>query len=71
MELRLNLAVSMLSDPRHDLAEIAKRSGFHDISYFNRCFRAQFGMTPREMRSGSRVIPPQLLTRQNFSPGGI
>ncbi|MFI0843769.1 helix-turn-helix domain-containing protein [Mesorhizobium sp. IMUNJ 23232] len=64
MELRLGLAVSMLSDPHHDLAgigEIARQAGFNDVSYFNRCFRAQFGMTPRDMRSGERTIPPDRL----------
>ncbi|MEQ1955776.1 helix-turn-helix domain-containing protein [Mesorhizobium yinganensis] len=60
MELRLGLAVSMLSDPRYHLVgigDIARQSGFNDVSYFNRCFRAQFGMTPRDMRKGDHAIP--------------
>jgi len=29
---------------------IASRCGFENLSYFNRAFKAHFGMTPREYR---------------------
>jgi AraC family transcriptional activator of tynA and feaB len=32
------------------IAEIAYSAGFQDISYFNRLFKRNFGMTPREFR---------------------
>ncbi|NTJ65672.1 helix-turn-helix domain-containing protein [Agrobacterium rhizogenes] len=35
---------------RRSVTEIALSWGFNDISYFNRAFRATYGMTPRQMR---------------------
>jgi AraC-like DNA-binding protein len=37
-----------------NISEIAYRWGFNDLSYFNKSFRAQFDMTPREWRQGSK-----------------
>ncbi|MBF6071703.1 helix-turn-helix domain-containing protein [Nocardia farcinica] len=45
-----------LIDPRHDSAPIgaiAARWGFIDSSYFSRIFKATYGATPREFRSGA------------------
>ena len=53
-ELRLQRAFALLSDPRYrtkQIAEVALRSGFSDVSYFNRMFRRRFGETPRSVRS--------------------
>lgn len=53
LELRLQRAHRMLCDRRNDrmrVSEIALLSGFSDVSYFNRCFRRRFGITP----SGAR-----------------
>jgi AraC-like DNA-binding protein len=55
MELRLQKARAMLSDPRHDrlrISEIALACGFNEVSYFNRCFRRRFGETPTQYRGG-------------------
>ena len=52
--LRLQRALALLTDARHRrkrIAEIALRSGFSDVSYFNRIFRKQFGETPRSVRA--------------------
>jgi AraC-like DNA-binding protein len=52
-ELRLQRAFTLLADPRFQrkqIAEIALRSGFSDVSYFNRMFRRRFGVTPRSVR---------------------
>lgn len=52
-ELRLQRAFVLLTDARHrrkKIAEIALRSGFSDVSYFNRMFRRRFGETPRNVR---------------------
>jgi AraC-like DNA-binding protein len=52
-ELRLQKARGMLSDARHDrlkITDIAYASGFNDISYFNRRFRARFGCSPTQYR---------------------
>ena len=40
-----------LGDRRHDNRRIsALTCGFGDISYFNRCFRRRFGLTPGSAR---------------------
>jgi AraC-like DNA-binding protein len=52
-ELRLERAFVLLTDMRYrkkQIAEIASRSGFSDVSYFNRMFRRRFGETPRSVR---------------------
>jgi AraC-like DNA-binding protein len=36
-----------------NISEIAYRWGFNDLSYFNKAFRAHYGMTPGEWRQGS------------------
>jgi AraC-like DNA-binding protein len=56
LELRLQRARAMLSDPRNDrlrISEIAAACGFNEIPYFNRCFRRRFGGTPTQFRGGS------------------
>ena len=53
---RLDCAHNMLISPRFDhmrITEIALDVGFGDLSYFNRVFRRRFGMSPRDVRSGS------------------
>jgi AraC-like DNA-binding protein len=56
LELRLQRARAMLTDPRHDrmkVGEIAAACGFNEIPHFNRCFRRRFGTTPTRYRGGS------------------
>jgi len=53
LELRLAQAHAGLADPlraHESIARIALASGFADISYFNRCFRRRYGLTPSELR---------------------
>jgi AraC-like DNA-binding protein len=54
---RLAAADRMLSDAGQDhltIAAIAYAAGFGDLSYFNRTFRRDYGMTPREARMDAR-----------------
>jgi AraC-like DNA-binding protein len=54
---RLAKARHMLIDPLSDhlnIAQIAYKNGFGDISYFNRTFRRHFGATPSEVRAETR-----------------
>ncbi|MGJ5175243.1 AraC family transcriptional regulator [Bradyrhizobium oligotrophicum] len=51
--VRLANAHRMLCDPAHGqlaIASIAYDTGFGDLSHFNRSFRRQYGLTPREVR---------------------
>ncbi|WP_404337621.1 AraC family transcriptional regulator [Sphingomonas sp. MMS12-HWE2-04] len=53
---RLDLACDRLRDPRwhgHTIGAIALESGFGDISYFNRSFRARYGVTPSDFRDAA------------------
>ncbi|MGH6926419.1 MAG: AraC family transcriptional regulator [Propylenella sp.] len=50
---RLARVRNMLDDPRRDgwtVSAIALAAGFGDISYFNRCFRRRYGVSPTELR---------------------
>ncbi len=54
--LRLHRAADLLVDPaaaRLTVADVAARSGFSDATTFTRAFSREFGMLPREFRSGS------------------
>jgi len=47
--IKLKKAAVLLKQKDHDtIEEIALQSGFNDISYFNKCFKKQFGVTPKE-----------------------
>jgi AraC-like DNA-binding protein len=50
---RLARAHRLLCEPcanQTAISTIAYDAGFGDLSYFNRCFRRQYGLTPREVR---------------------
>ncbi|OJJ17252.1 hypothetical protein BKI52_31605 [marine bacterium AO1-C] len=47
--IKLKKAATLLTQKDHDtIEEIALKSGFNDISYFNKCFKKQYGVTPKE-----------------------
>jgi AraC-like DNA-binding protein len=51
---RLQRAARLLADPRQAgrrISDIAYDTGFADLSYFNRMFRARFEMTPSDYRA--------------------
>jgi AraC-like DNA-binding protein len=50
-ELRLRRAADLLArgDQRR-ISDVAFECGFNDLSYFNRCFRRRFGLTPTAAR---------------------
>lgn len=55
---RLDAAHRLLSTPQMNgltITEIAFNSGFNDLSYFNRCFKQRFGMTPGEARDAGSL----------------
>jgi len=57
LELRLEQAHRKLLHPGYameTIASLAHACGFGDLSYFNRCFRRHFGMTPSQLRNGAR-----------------
>jgi AraC-like DNA-binding protein len=57
LALRLAEVRRTFADPRsadRSITEIAFDAGFGDISYFNRRFRRQFGVTPSQVRAEMR-----------------
>lgn len=57
LEQRLARARRMLADPRfahHSISTIAIDAGFGDISYFNRNFRARYGLAPSDVRKEAK-----------------
>ena len=56
LELRLRKAADLLAHPgERRISDIAFGCGFNDLSYFNRCFRRRFGLTPTAARGS--VVP--------------
>ena len=55
-ELRLRRAADLLTRgaPRR-ISDVAFACGFNDLSYFNRCFRRRFGLTPTAARGRDRA----------------
>ncbi len=56
--IRLGAAHRQLRDARLDskpVSAIAYDAGFNDLSYFNRCFRRRYGMTPSDVREAARL----------------
>jgi AraC-like DNA-binding protein len=59
LELRLQKASAMLANHHYQathVSQIAYSCGFNQVSYFNRCFRRRFGITPTAARDGSRPV---------------
>lgn len=54
LELRLDNACRLLTETARSISEIAYESGFQNISNFNRLFRKNRSMTPREYRNHIR-----------------
>lgn len=53
-EIRLEKAEELVLSSDSSMAEIAYAAGFKDASYFGKCFKKKFGMTPLEYRSDKR-----------------
>lgn len=54
MEERLARVAAVLRSPltrQRNISQIAYAAGFEDISYFNRCFKRRFGMSPGAYRT--------------------
>ena len=58
-EIRLGHATRMLIDTTHNVAEVAYKCGFNNMSNFNRIFKKKKNCTPKEFRqsfSGTRIF---------------
>lgn len=50
-EIRMDKAVSLVTTTDMSISEIAYAAGFKESSYFGKCFKKKYGMTPLEYRS--------------------
>ena len=48
---RLTIAGNQLRDTSDEVSSIAYQVGFNNVSYFNRQFKKQYGVTPKEFRT--------------------
>ncbi len=51
---RLRIAVQLLLSTNESIIDIAEKTGFENLSYFNRCFKKRFGKTPGQYRNEAR-----------------
>ena len=51
---RLSMAARMLVLTDNSILQISTQAGFSNLSYFNRSFKARYGMTPRQYRKSGR-----------------
>lgn len=50
LEIRMNMAADLIKQSGFNINEIAYRVGFNDSSYFGKCFKSYFGVTPGEYK---------------------
>ena len=50
-DYRLTMAARLLQSSDNAIIDIASDVGFDNISYFNRAFKAKYGVSPRNYRS--------------------
>lgn len=50
VQLRMSMAAKMLRDTTLSLKEISDRTGFSDVSYFSKAFKAKLNLTPSGYR---------------------
>lgn len=59
--IRLKKATELLKTTELNISEIAYEVGFNDPDYFSKCFKEQFGITPRQFRKSEKIKPKKVL----------
>ena len=52
VEERMRLAAQLLDEGELNISEISYRVGIPDATYFNKCFRQYYGVSPSKYRKG-------------------
>ncbi|MCC5927925.1 MAG: response regulator [Cyclobacteriaceae bacterium] len=53
---RLNLAIRLLRKNQYNTAELAFKTGFSDPKYFSKCFKKEFGKSPKELLAQKHAL---------------
>jgi AraC-like DNA-binding protein len=53
--IRLKRAAELLAKESDNVTQIAYSVGFSSLSYFNKCFKEQFGVTPGQFAGKSKA----------------
>jgi len=53
--IRLKHAAQMLTNNAGNISEIAFAVGFNDPKHFSKCFKTEFGLTPREYQKSQKI----------------
>lgn len=53
--IRLKRASQLLRNEKHNINEVAYLVGFSDVNHFRKCFKEQFGLTPKEYSKNNIV----------------
>lgn len=51
-KMRIDRACTLLRDGRYNVTDVCYMVGFNDVPYFNRCFKNNRGMSPKEYADG-------------------
>ena len=66
-KLRVDRACSLLRQGNFNVTEVCYMVGFNDVPYFNRCFKNNRGMSPKEYADGV-ISKRQVLTTRQMLP---
>ena len=50
MNERMRIAAELVSSGKYTIAEVSYRVGIQDPSYFNKCFKAKYGVAPSKYK---------------------
>ncbi len=65
-KLRVDRACTLLREGKNDIAKVCTMVGFNDVPYFNRCFKNNRGMSPKEYADGV-MTNRQMVRGQGYS----
>lgn len=64
-KLRIDRACALLRDGQFNITDVCYMVGFNDVPYFNRCFKNNRGMSPKEYADGVITQRQVIKTRKN------
>ena len=56
-KLRMEYAAKLIKTNKLNISEVRYRIGISDADYFRKCFKAQYGVTPKEYQESIQINP--------------